>query len=62
MKIKQTVSITAEEATKILSKVIENKTKKKVVKADFAKLEFVLEDADLDTEQAAAPTTPVVAK
>lgn len=59
MKIKQTVSITTEEATKILSKVIENKTKKKVVKADFAKLEFVLEDADLDTEQAAAP---VVAK
>ncbi len=38
MKIKQTVTLTQEEAAKILSKVIENKTKKKVVKQDYAKI------------------------
>ena len=56
MKIKQTVTLTQEEAVKILSKVIENKTKKKVVKQDYATLSFVLEDLDLDTEQPATPT------
>lgn len=57
MKIKQTVTLTPEEATKILSKVIENKTKKKVTKADYATLSFTLEEAELNDEtQPAAPT------
>jgi hypothetical protein len=59
MKIKQTVTLTTEEAVKILSKVIENKTKKKVTKSEYATLSFVLEDLDLDAEQpATAATTP----
>lgn len=59
MKIKQTVVLTQEEALKILTKVIENKTKKKVTKSDYASLNFILEELDLDAEQTCA--TPVVA-
>ena len=60
MKIKQQVVLTAEEAMAILKKVVENKTKQ-VVKdfklPDAAKgitFEFVLEDASLDVQPAAA--------
>lgn len=51
MKIKQQVSLTPEEVVKIISKFIENKTKKKVVSADFAALTFALEDSDLEEQQ-----------
>ena len=62
MKIKQTVTLTPEEATKFLTKLIENKTKKKVVKADYTTLSFTLEDSDVETETPAAPTTPAATK
>lgn len=62
MIIKQSVSITKEEALKILSKVIENKTKKTVVKADFDTLNFTLQDATLESEQPASTDTKPAVK
>lgn len=61
MKIKQTVTLTTEEATKFLTKLIENKTKKKVVKADYATLSFTLEDSDVETEAATPAVAPTAA-
>lgn len=51
MKIQSTVRLSQEEATKILSKIVENKLKKKIVSVDFAKLEFVLEETEHVEEQ-----------
>lgn len=53
MKLKQQVELTAEEALKILTKVVENKTKKKVLNAElesggsylFSLEDSVVEDA-----------------
>ncbi len=53
MKLKQQVELTAEEALKILSKVVESKTKKKVVKADNTAgvFTFELEDSSVEEPQ-----------
>ena len=53
MKLKQQVELTAEEALKILSKVVESKTKKKVIKSDKNGdiFSFELEDSAVEEPQ-----------
>jgi hypothetical protein len=53
MKLKQQVELTSDEAVKILSKVVESKTKKKVVKAAETGgiFTFELEDSAVEEPQ-----------
>ncbi len=53
MKLKQQVELTSDEAVKILSKVVESKTKKKVLKAlkDGDLFTFDLEDSAVEEPQ-----------
>lgn len=51
MKLKQQVEITVDESIKILAKVVESKTKKKVIKADKNGDIFSLELEDSAVEE-----------